>query len=161
MSNRMSEDELAIAAEDVPPRRRKSNYPAVFARQFEGREKRQLGDFFQLQNFGVNLTILPPGCASALMHRHQVQDEFIYILEGRPTLVTDRGEQQMEPGMCAGFPASDLAHQLVNRSQEPVKYLEIGDRLPGDSAAYPKDDLRADQDEEGRWMFLHKDGTPY
>lgn len=63
--------------------------------------------------------------------------------------------------MCAGFPAGGVAHQLRNDTDQPVTYLEIGDRSAGDGATYPNDDLRADQDDEGQWVFSRKDGTPY
>ena len=152
---------LAVAAGDVAPRTKPSNYPEPFASRVAGREKRQLGDVFGLRNFGVNLTRLPPGCQSALLHRHSRQDEFIYILEGRPTLVTDVGEIELAPGMCAGFPAMGVAHQLVNRSDAPVVYLEIGDRTAGDEGAYPADDLKAVMGPDGKWQFTHKDGRPY
>ncbi len=152
---------LAILASDVAPRTKPSNYPAPFAARMHGREKRQLGDLFGLNNFGVNLTVLRPGGESALLHRHTTQDEFIYIVAGMPTLVTDVGEMEMAPGMCAGFPAKGVAHQLVNRSNADVHYLEIGDRTPGDAATYPNDDIAAIMGTDGKWVFSHKDGTPY
>ncbi|MGH8668454.1 MAG: cupin domain-containing protein [Burkholderiales bacterium] len=152
----------AIKARDAPARARRSNYPEPFASGVAGREKRPLGDLFGLQNFGVNLTRLAPGAVSALRHAHSRQDEFIYVLEGQPTLVTDAGETLLEPGMCAGFKAgSGEAHHLVNRSSQDVVYLEVGDRTPGDEAIYPDDDLQAAVGEDGRWRFTRKDGTPY
>lgn len=149
-----------IRAAEAPPRTKPSNYPEIFARRMMGREKRPLGDLFGLTNFGVNLTRLAPGAESALLHRHSRQDEFVYILEGTPTLVTDEGEHLLGPGDCMGFRANGLAHQLVNRSDMDAVYLEIGDRTPGDAGTYPADDLRADLD-AGRWVFSHKDGRPY
>jgi uncharacterized cupin superfamily protein len=125
------------------------------------RQKRPLGDMFGLNNFGVNMTTLLPGGESALLHRHSKQDEFIYIIKGHPVLVTDKGEYQLEPGMCAGFPAGGIAHQLVNRTTEEVVYLEIGDRTQGDEGQYPADDIAAKLDANGKWVFSHKDGTPY
>lgn len=152
---------VALMASEAPPRTRPSNYPEVFARRMTGREKRQLGDLFGLASFGVNLTRLAPGAMSALRHAHTVQDEFIYVLQGRPTLVTNAGDTQLSPGMCAGFRAgSGDAHHLVNRGSEEVVYLEIGDRQPGDSASYPDDDLVAVM-EQGQWRYTHKDGRPY
>lgn len=152
---------IAVVATEVPPRSKPSNYPEPFAAMVSGRIKRQLGDVFGLSNFGVNLTRLQPGAMSALRHAHTVQDEFVYILEGRPTLITDEGPTELEPGMCAGFKAgTGNGHHLVNRGQEEVVYLEIGDRLPGDGASYPDDDLSA-HFEDGTWQFRHKDGTPY
>lgn len=152
---------LAIAAASAPPRTKPSSYPEPFFSRMAGREKRPLGDMFGLRNFGVNLTRLIPGGESALLHRHSRQDEFVYILEGRPTLVTEDGEIELEPGMCAGFAAQGVAHQLVNRTQADVVFLEIGDRTPGDEGSYPRDDLKATFGADGRWVFARKDGSPY
>lgn len=150
----------AIAALDVVIRSKPSVYPDPFGARVAGRIKRQLGDFFGLQNFGVNLTELSPGAQSALLHRHSRQDELIYILEGTPTLRMEDGEQLLQPGMCAGFPAGGTAHHLINRTKTIVRYLEIGDRRPGDEGSYPEDDLQAVM-EEGKWVFKHKDGSAY
>ena len=152
---------LAIDATAAPVRSKPSNYPEPFFSRMNGREKRPLGDFFGLRNFGVNLTILRPAGESALLHRHSKQDELIYILEGEPTLVTDVQEVQLRPGMCAGFPAQGVAHQLVNRTNRDVVYLEIGDRTPGDEGTYPRDDIKAEMDPNGKWVFTHKDGRAY
>ena len=51
-------------------------------------------------------------------------------------------------------------HRLINETSEDVVYLEIGDRAPGDEVSYPDDDLEA-MLVEGKWVFAHKDGTPY
>ncbi|WP_374486163.1 cupin domain-containing protein [Zoogloea sp.] len=152
---------VAIRAADAEPRRRPSAYPEPFASRMNGREKRPLGDLFGLGNFGVNLVRMAPGAVSALRHAHSRQDEFIYVLSGTPTLRTDQGETRLEPGMCAGFRAgSGDAHCLVNLSEEEVVYLEVGDRSEGDAVSYPDDDLQALR-EDGRWVFVHKDGSPY
>ena len=152
---------IAIVAAEAEPRRKPSNYPEPFASLMAGREKRALGDVFGLTNFGVNLTRLAPGAQSALRHAHSRQDEFIYILDGHPTLVTDAGDTAMSPGMCAGFKAgTGDAHMLINRSDADVVYLEVGDRTPGDEGTYPDDDLQAVMG-NGTWTFQHKDGTSY
>ncbi len=152
---------IAIEAATAPPKATASNYPEPFFSRMLKREKRPLGDLFGLKNFGVNLTTLKPSGESALLHRHSKQDELVYILEGRPTLVTDRGEVDLAPGMCAGFAAGGIAHQLVNRTKRDVVYLEIGDRSPGDEGTYPVDDLKAALGPDGQWVFTHKDGRPY
>jgi uncharacterized cupin superfamily protein len=151
----------ALRAADVPPQARSTNYPEPFASRVAGREKRRLGDAFDLKNFGVNLTRLAPGAVSALRHAHTKQDELIYILKGEPVLITDAGETKMKPGDCAGFKAgTGNAHQLVNRGTVAVLYLEIGDRTPGESVVYPDDDLDLAM-VDGKMRFLHKDGSPY
>lgn len=138
-----------------------TNYPAPFRPVVAGRLKQRLGDALGLKNFGVNLTTLKPGSASALRHWHVKQDEFVYIVRGELTLVTDGGEQLLIAGMCAGFVAGKAdGHHLVNRSASDAVYLEVGDRTPGDAAAYPDDDLQA-RAVAGGWQFLRKDGTAY
>ena len=149
----------ALTAADAPLRARASGYPPDLAARVAGREKRPLGDQFGLTVFGVNLTRLAPGAWSALHHRHSRQDEFIYVLQGTPVLVTDAGETQLAPGMCAGFPAGDTPHHLENRSTTDVLILEVGDRLPDDSVFYPNDDLAAAMGPDGKWRYTRKDGT--
>lgn len=151
-----------VPAASVPPNTVKSNLPASFAARFEGRTKRKLGDFFGLVNYGVNLTELAPGALSSLPHHHALQDEFIYIVQGTPTLVLDQQEYLLQPGDCMGLKAgSGVAHQLINRTTEPVRYLEVGDRTVGDQVTYLDDDLRAVQMAGGVWVFSHKDGRTY
>jgi uncharacterized cupin superfamily protein len=151
-----------IAAISVEARRGQTIYPAPFAQVVAGRTKRKLGDLFGLTNFGVNLTHLDPGAASALFHSHATQDEFIYVLEGTLTVLVGENDHVLSPGDCMGFKAgTGVGHQLVNRSSQPASYLEIGDRTAGDLVVYPRDDLAASMDANGAWVLAHKDGTPY
>ena len=150
---------VAIHAAETPPRARATGYPADLATRVAGRDKRPLGDVFGLTVFGVNLTRLAPGAWSALHHRHGAQDEFIYVLQGTPTLITDAGETQLAPGMCAGFPANGSAHHVENRSAADVVILEVGDRGAGDSVVYPNDDLAAVMGADGKWRYTRKDGS--
>ena len=152
---------VALNAAEAAARTKPSNYPPLFAARVDGRVKRPLGDLFGLENFGVNLTRMLPGSRSALRHAHSKQDEFIYVLEGRPTLVTDEGKTPLAPGMCAGFKAaSGNGHMLMNETSSDVLYLEVGDRTAGDTAVYPDDDIAA-VFEGSNWKFTHKDGKPY
>jgi uncharacterized cupin superfamily protein len=158
----MASKPVALNAAEVAPRKAKSNYPEKFAARLGDRIKRPLGDQFGLTIFGVNLTTLPPGAMSALRHAHTRQDEFVYILDGTPTLVTDSGETLLKPGMCAGFKCgTGDAHHLVNRGKTDVVYLEVGDRTLGDEAAYPDDDIVAIKTPDGTRKFTAKNGTPY
>ena len=152
---------IAIDARDVPARAVVSFYPEPFNARMAGRQKRQLGDFFGLSNFGVNLTRLAPNAMSSLRHSHAKQDEFVYVVSGHPTLHTDRGRVRLAPGMCAGFKAgTGDAHHLHNETAEEVLYLEIGDRTPDEQVSYPDDDLQFVR-AAGKAHFAHKDGTPY
>lgn len=151
---------VPLNALNVEPRARASIYPEPFASRMEGRVKRALGDRFGITAFGVNLVTLEPSAVSALFHRHSVQDEFVFVIAGEVTLVHDDGETVMRAGDCIGFPHQGTAHCLVNHGSVAASYLEVGDRAPGDSASYPRDDLVAKHGEDG-WRFTHRDGQPY
>ena len=154
-----------IVAAEAPTRARPSNYPKavqdMLGARLSGRTKRPLGDLYGLTNFGINLTNLAPGAASSLRHVHLLQDEFVYVLQGTPTLHTDSGGIVLRAGMCVGFKAGvGEAHCFRNESAAEVVLLEVGDRTLGDTATYPDDDLLA-RVEAGGWVFTHKDGKPF
>lgn len=145
---------------DVAPRTG-SSYPAPFRSECETRLKRALGDAAGLTLFGVNLVHLNPGDWSAQRHWHSHEDEFVYVLEGEVTLVTDAGEQLLGPGMAAGFPAGvEDGHCLINRGETVAVYLEVGDRSPEDAVRYPDIDLVLEPEDGGR-RFTNRKGEPY
>jgi uncharacterized cupin superfamily protein len=154
--------QLPISSELITAPLGKTIYPEPYDSLVKGRQKRKLGEYFGLTHFGVNLTHLSPGAVSALAHSHSKQEEFILVLEGSPTLVLGDEEFVLHPGDCYGFlPGTGIAHQLINRSEENVTYLEIGDRIEGDEVEYPNDDLKATQLPNGEWALTHKDGRAY
>ena len=140
--------------------RTKGVYPEPWRAVTEGREKAALGDVVGLTQFGVNLTRLKPGAASALRHWHEAEDEFVYVLEGEITLIEDGGATVLQPGDAAGFKAGVAnGHHLVNRSQRDAVYLEVGTRARSERVHYPDVDFMMERDETGR-RYFRKSGEP-
>jgi uncharacterized cupin superfamily protein len=138
-----------------------TRYPEPYRQIVLGRMRKRLGKAAGLTQFGVNLTTLKPGAASAQRHWHAEEDEFVYVLAGEVVLCEDGGELVMRPGDAAGFKAGVAnGHCLVNRSDRDVVYLEVGTRAVRERAEYPDIDLRAERDERGA-RYLHKSGEPY
>ena len=149
-----------LTATAVDPRIGTTAYPPEFRALCDGRRKRALGDVFGLSQFGVNHTILDPGAASAQRHWHTREDEFVYVISGTITLIDDDGETALEAGDCAGFPAGrENGHMLVNKSDSPAIYLEVGARHAEDEVAYPDIDLHG-RKTDGTYRFTRKDGSP-
>lgn len=137
-----------------------SGYPAPFDAPCNARVRHALGDAAGLTQFGVNLCRLPPGAWSSQRHWHTVEDEFVYVLEGTVTLVTDTGEETLRAGDCVGYKAGTPdGHHLQNRSDRDALFLEIGTRREvEDEVFYPDVDLHAPTGAVG---YTHKDGTKY
>jgi len=137
-----------------------ASYPGALKDICEERYKQRLGNHVGLTNFGVNLVTLKPRSGSALRHWHTKQDEFIYIVSGTATLVTDAGETTIGPGQCAGFAAGESnGHMLANNTDEDVVYLEVGDRTAGDTVNYSDVDLVGEFTGSG-YAFTRKNGDP-
>lgn len=136
-------------------------HPVPVAERCRPRRKQRLGDAVGLDQFGVNRVELDPGVWSTVRHWHTHEDEFVIVLEGELTLVTDTGPRTLRPGHCAGFKAGVAdGHRLENRSDTLAVYLEIGSRRPDvDETYYSDDDLMVRHDESGRQMFMRRDGT--
>jgi len=141
--------------------RERTVYPPEFAGMVKGRQKRVLTQLLGLTQFGVNMTTLQPGAASAHRHWHVAEDEFCYVLDGELTLITNEGEQVLGPGMAIGYPANDEnAHHLVNRTAKPVTYLEIGTRAEVDRCFYPDIDMDLTKT-GGKFTVRRKSGKPF
>jgi uncharacterized cupin superfamily protein len=145
--------DVATAAERIG-----SSYPAPYDEPCRQRSYRRLGDAADLTQFGVNLCRLPPGAWSSQRHWHLREDEFLYVVEGELTLVTDAGEELLRAGDCAGFKAGARdGHHLQNRSARDGVFLVIGTRDPEDGGEYSDLDMTF----SNRHGYRHKDGKPY
>ncbi len=136
-----------------------SGYPAPFNEPCKDLTSQRLARAHGLTHFGVNLTVIPPGGWSSQRHWHSHEDEFVWVIEGELTLVTDSGEEILRPGDCAAFKAGDPdGHHLINRSNRPAKVLEVGNSDARDRCVYSDIDMVAGPGTAG---YSHRDGKPY
>ncbi len=138
-------------------------YPGELASHCKGRSKIAVGDLGGLDQFGVNLTRLAPGAASAHKHWHAKEDELVYMLEGEAVLVEDDGETVLRGGDAATFKAGVInGHMIVNRSGADAVFLEIGTRSADEVSSYtdPAVDLKMVK-ENGGWSAYRKNGERY
>lgn len=136
-----------------------TGYPDPFAEAVSGRSRQALGDAGGITQFGVNMVELQPGAASSQRHWHSREDEFVMVVSGELTLITDEGETLMRAGDCAAFPAGrPNGHHLVNRGWGTALFLVVGSRSKEDRATYPDIDLLYDGSTDS---YTRRDGTPY
>jgi uncharacterized cupin superfamily protein len=136
-------------------------YPTPFDEPCRARHRTRLADAAGLTQYGVNLVRLEPGAWSSQRHWHIAQDEFIYIVSGEITLVTDAGAETLHAGDCAGFKAGAAdGHHLQNRSNADASFLEMGTRLAEDGAFYSDIDMKVPPHSEPG-TYTRRDSTPY
>lgn len=138
-------------------------YPGALGDIIKGREKQALGQAGGLSQFGVNLTRLAPGSATAHRHWHTDEDEFVYILSGEAILIEDDHETPMGVGDAACFPAGiSNGHHLINRSNSDLVVLEVGTCSQEDEVTYsdPEVDMKVTK-QAGIWQITRKDGSSF
>ena len=146
---------------DRVPVKTGSPYPPPYNAMTDGRIKQALGDAGGLTQFGVNLTRLPPGAASAQRHWHEAEDELVFVVSGELVLIEEGGETTLREGEAATFKAGHAdGHHLVNRSTEDAVVLEIGTRASDERGHYPDIDLVYER-RDGKIRFTNRAGEPY
>lgn len=88
---------------------------------------RQLGS----ERIGASLWELPPGEAAYPYHYHLAEEELLVVLAGRPSLRTPDGWRDLDEGETVSFQVGERgAHQVVNRTEEPVRFLAVSNQQP-------------------------------
>ncbi|MEL0013454.1 MAG: cupin domain-containing protein [Alphaproteobacteria bacterium] len=136
-------------------------YPSPYDELVRGRHRRRLSPALGLSRYGVNIVRIEPGANSSARHYHSKQDEFVYVLQGEATLITDEGETTLKAGTAAGFPAGNPnAHTIANRTDAEVLVMEVGDRPVEEEVTYPDIDM-ANAVRGGKPHFTKKDGSSF
>ncbi len=90
------------------------------------------------ERLGMSLYELPPGQASFPYHWQAANEEMLIVLAGRPSLRTPDGWRECEEGEVVAFRrGEDGAHQMMNRSEEPVRFLVVSEMNAPEVGFYP------------------------
>ncbi len=132
------------------------------------RSKRaRIGYELGTEMIGCSQWELPPGEAAYPYHCHYADEELVIVLSGRPTLRTPEGTRELEEGEVLHFPVGEEgAHQLYNRTDEPVTFLAVSSSGRPDIIVYPDTDKiglgeRLPKGRGVRAFFRRKDGVDY
>jgi uncharacterized cupin superfamily protein len=99
----------------------------------------KLADQAGSERLGASLYELEPGSAPFPLHYHHSNEELLVVVAGRPSLRTPDSERELEPGEVVAFPVGERgAHQVVNRSSEPVRVLIVSEMNAPDVVVRPE-----------------------
>jgi uncharacterized cupin superfamily protein len=90
------------------------------------------------RTLGMSLIELLPGQRQCPYHFHHGNEELVLVLRGTPTLRTPDGERELRPGDAVHFPPGPAgAHQMMNRTDEPARYVVADAKVSPEIVEYP------------------------
>jgi uncharacterized cupin superfamily protein len=94
---------------------------------------------FGFKKIGVHHERLPAGRRLSFPHAESDEEEFVYVIEGRPEVWLDGVVHQLEPGDAVGFPSgTGLSHTFINNTEADVHLLVVGEASkPENRIFYP------------------------
>jgi uncharacterized cupin superfamily protein len=103
-----------------------------------GHRRKQLGSAAGGQRVGCGLYEVPPGRTAFPRHYHLANEEAIYVLQGSGTLRLGEQRITLSRGDYVALPAGESgAHQIINTSDEPLRYLCFSTMIEPDAMVYP------------------------
>ena len=103
-----------------------------------GYRRKQLGSAIGGEKLGCSLYEVPPGRRAWPYHYHLANEEAIYVLEGSETLRIGEREVALLRGDYVAMPVGEIgAHQIINSSDKPLRYLFFSTMIEPDAMIYP------------------------
>ena len=100
-------------------------------------KRKRLGAAVGAKGLGVSWFEIPPGKKAFPFHYHLANDEAVFVLEGEGVLRSGEEEAPLRAGDYIAFPPGPPGHQIVNRSQAPLRYLALSTMREPEVAVYP------------------------
>lgn len=101
----------------------------------------RLGKLLGATEVGTSVYELPPGQAICPYHYEYGEEEWLLVLEGRPTLRHPEGTAELEPWDVVCFPCGpEGAHAVRNNTQEVVRVLMYANLKETGAVVYPDSD---------------------
>jgi uncharacterized cupin superfamily protein len=98
----------------------------------------RLGPGLGAERLGASIWEVEPGQAAYPYHLHFTEEELVLVIAGRPSLRTPEGWRELAEGDLVSFPRGERgAHQIVNRTDEPVRFLAVSTSGEPDLVLYP------------------------
>ena len=86
---------------------------------------------------GATMSEVEPGSRLWPYHTHYMNEEWVIVLRGEPTLRTPEGEHVLKEGDVVCFPrGKDGAHQIINRTDSPIRVLMLSSMIGGEINEY-------------------------
>jgi uncharacterized cupin superfamily protein len=97
-----------------------------------------VGERLGAEKIGASVYELAPGQRTFPYHWHQLEEEWLIVLRGKPTLRDPNGERTLAEGDCVVFRTGpEGAHSIRNDTGEPVRLLMLSSEADAEICFYP------------------------
>jgi len=108
---------------------------------------------------GGSLYELAPGDRLYPYHTHHANEEWLLVVGGEPTLRTPEGEQALREGDVVAFPRGEEGlHQVINRTETPIRVLMLSTMIAPDIVDYPDSGKLGARNAKGERIMLGRPG---
>ena len=105
---------------------------------YDGSQSARLARGTAAQKMGASIDIVPPGKRSCPYHFHYAEEEMFIVLEGEGTLRVAGEMLPIRSGDTIFIPPGpDYPHQILNTSDQPLKYLSLSINAETEICEYP------------------------
>ena len=119
----------------------------------------QVGRQLNAELIGGGLYELEPGNKLWPYHTHHANEEWLLVVRGQPTLRSPDGEQDLREGDVVCFRrGKDGFHQVLNRTDEPVRVLMLSTLIAPDIVEYPDSGKVGARSVAGERILLSRPG---
>ena len=97
-----------------------------------------VGGELESRKLGFNVTTIPPGKRAFPYHAHRANEEMFFILEGEGSVRIAGETHPIRQGDFISLPPGrESAHQLINDSKAPLRYLAVSTMELPEVVEYP------------------------
>lgn len=99
----------------------------------------RMGALLGAKDLGYSYDVVPPGKRACPFHSHRGEEEMFFIVRGTGTLRYGDQRRKIRAGdvICCPAGGPEMAHQIVNDSQDELAYLSVSTMLPVEVCEYP------------------------
>lgn len=119
-------------------------------------------DAIGARHLAATVVVLRNGEAVCPYHYELVEEEWLFVFEGTPTVRTPAGEETLVPGDVVCFPRGpEGAHKIANAADQPARILIVSERADCAATVYEDSDKIGVFAPDTRMLFRREDARDY
>jgi uncharacterized cupin superfamily protein len=112
-----------------------------------------VGEKLGLTRIGIHHVRVPPGRRTSYPHAESAEEEFAFVIEGRPDVWIDGELHALAPGDSVAFPAgTGVCHTFLNNTPDEVRLLVVGEKPKAENRIHYPLNQAHERTRPDRWI---------